>query len=866
MIRLLAVLAGMFLGVTSVGGTLERQFRRPPQEARPWCYWWWQNGNADKASITADLEAMKALGFGGLLMSDARGYWDDENHVRTPKPKMEVMSPEWRALVQHAIRECNRLGLAYTMNVATCGGALKGPWKVGADAPKRLLCRVYLGVPESFETPDFPHWRDVATFTLEADPVRVAPLVARGWYEAGDGTRTQEAETTNEHREQIKISVVNVRSISTPPPLPPPAPTTFTVRFGSTVVPGHDCDVDVLDPAAITRHFNRFPGAIMDEAGPDLVGRDKTITHVYSVSWEGLVPMWSPNFAADFRTFAGYDIAPYLPVLAGFVPEGVDPDAFMTDYRRARNDMFRENFYGTLAKLAHARGIDVYSENGGPWRRDPEIFKEADQLAFFAVNDRPQGEFWVNERGGTDRIFNEKDPTEFFNTRGPVSAGHVYGKKIIPMESFTHMTRHWSLSPSRLRIAADRAFADGANHIVWHTFSLSPAAFGVPGYEYFAGTHINGNVTWHGEAKAFLDYLARCEAVLQYGDPVVDIAVKAGSTPYAHWGRWRDRTPDGETIPAGYNYDLVNDAEWGKSVVSNGWRVMASGMRYPAVRPALPDCEGPFAFAHRCGKDGDVYFLEGRAKADVTFRVSAEGRSAHLFDAVTGTITPLPFVATDDGRTRLALDLIESGSAIVFFKKCGGSARAVDPACDDSARAVPQTLAGVWSVSFAYHRLPHRRHLPTPRVMTELSDWTASADPDLKYFSGTATYKTVFSVADPKGFARLSLGELPSGVAHVFVNGTDCGTVWCAPWTVEIPKGTLRRGNNGLAIHYTNNWVNRLIGDCLLESEDRVTTSGLQYLKGGRVKSDGKKLNPYSGYCSEDPLQPSGLLGPVRLL
>ena len=45
-----------------------------------------------------------------------------------------------------------------------------------------------------------------------------------------------------------------------------------------------------------------------------------------------------------------------------------------------------------------------------------------------------------------------------------------------------------------------------------------------------------------------------------------------------------------------------------------------------------------------------------------------------------------------------------------------------------------------------------------------------------------------------------------------------------------------------------------------------MTTSGLQYLKGGRVKSDGKKLNPYSGYCSEDPLQPSGLLGPVRLL
>ena len=101
-------------------------------------------------------------------------------------------------------------------------------------------------------------------------------------------------------------------------------------------------------------------------------------------------------------------------------------------------------------------------------------------------------------------------------------------------------------------------------------------------------------------------------------------------------------------------------------------------------------------------------------------------------------------------------------------------------------------------------------------------------------------------------------------MAHVYVNGVDCGVAWCAPWTVEIPAGTVKEETE-IVVKYTNNWVNRLIGDCLLEPEERVTKSNLQLMRGGRVKPDGRRLNPYSGYCSEDPLQRSGLTGPVKL-
>ena len=844
----LILLVCALMGFAAFSDSLAEGFRSPADSYRPWCYWWWQNGHADEASITADLEAMARIGFGGFMLNDSRGYWDDEGHVVVPKPEIEVMSPEWRRLVQHALKEARRLGLKATFNTATSGGKLCGPWKVGPDAPKRLMCRVY---PKgaAFETPDLPYWQDVATFTVTAPEDRVRPYVERGWYEAGDGTKTQVACAKNAQGVRSWIPLEGSGN-------------DYVVRFGSTTVPDHEYDVDLLDPDAIRAHFNRFTGAIMDEAGSDLVGTNKTVVGIYSVSWEGIVPMWSKAFPQDFRKYVGYDFAEALPVLAGFAPQGVDPQKVLVDCRRARNAMFRDNFYGTLKKLAAERDCIMFSENGGPWHREPEIFREADQLSFYALNDMPQGEFWQDESGLSTRQFAENDLVDRFFMRGAVSAGHVYGRKRISAESFTHMRRHWSMSPSALRTPVDKVFADGGNFVVWHTYSLSPKKFGVPGCEYFAGTHINGNVTWHDEARGFLDYLARCQYLLNQGEPVVDIAVKAGSTPYADWGRYRDGVKGcGESVPAGYNYDLVDDAAWATSRVVDGTRVFPSGMAYPVARPVLPDLEGPFTFCHRRTAAADIYFLQGFEKGRAIFRVT--DRVARLWDAVTGEIVPVATEKVSDGRLAVDLDLTQTGSAIVVFED-GDSRR---PARESRPHR-ELSVDTPWHVSFAYHRLGHTRHLPKPRTMAMLGEWTASDDPDLRFFSGTATYETSFEL-DPSTLsvsdrAVLSIGALPTGVAHVYVNGVDCGTVWCAPWTAKIPCGVLA-ARNRIVVRYTNNWTNRLIGDCSLDPADRVTTSCLQLQKGGRAKPNGGWLNLYSGYCSEDPLQKSGLLGPVIL-
>ena len=85
-------------------------------------------------------------------------------------------------------------------------------------------------------------------------------------------------------------------------------------------------------------------------------------------------------------------------------------------------------------------------------------------------------------------------------------------------------------------------------------------------------------------------------------------------------------------------------------------------------------------------------------------------------------------------------------------------------------------------------------------------------------------------------------------MARVALNGRELGVVWCAPWRVEIPAGLLRAEGNELEISVANLWINRLIGAAGLPQEQRLTWT---------------TRNPYK---KDSPLQPSGLLGPVRLL
>jgi len=133
------------------------------------------------------------------------------------------------------------------------------------------------------------------------------------------------------------------------------------------------------------------------------------------------------------------------------------------------------------------------------------------------ISDFPQGEFWA--MANTHRI---KDD-ERLSVRQSACVAHTNGKRFVAAEGPTSIGPQWERSPMDLKGNIDRVFCSGVNRIVWHTFTSSPKEFGLPGNEYFAGTHLNPNVTWWEQSKDFIKYLDRNMYMLQQGLFVADV-------------------------------------------------------------------------------------------------------------------------------------------------------------------------------------------------------------------------------------------------------------------------------------------------------------------------------------------------------
>ncbi len=96
-------------------------------------------------------------------------------------------------------------------------------------------------------------------------------------------------------------------------------------------------------------------------------------------------------------------------------------------------------------------------------------------------------------------------------------------------------------------------------------------------------------------------------------------------------------------------------------------------------------------------------------------------------------IEPAAYVE-EPGFTKVSLDLAERESVFVVLR----DAAAAQAGARVPSAAVETTLAtikGPWTLSF-----PPNWGAPASVEMPDLVSWTASSDPGVKYFSGTATY------------------------------------------------------------------------------------------------------------------------------
>lgn len=286
---------------------------------------------------------------------------------------------------------------------------------------------------------------------------------------------------------------------------------TSTGHTNATGGGGIGLECDKFDPTAAKIQFDNWFGEAIKHVGPELAARVLKIFHVDS--WECGSQNWSPVFAAEFRKRRGYDLLPYLPVMAGVPVQSAETsEKVLNDMRQTIAELLVDNFYGTMAKLAHEKGCSFTGESVAP-------VMTSDGMLHYSKVDMPMGEFWL-------RSPSHDKPNDMLDA---ISGGHIYGKNIIQAEAFTELRIQWDEHPGMLKAMADRNFALGINRYVFHVNVHNPWLDRKPGMTLDGiGTFFQRDQTWWKPGKAWFDYIRRCQALLQLGHPVVDIAVFTG--------------------------------------------------------------------------------------------------------------------------------------------------------------------------------------------------------------------------------------------------------------------------------------------------------------------------------------------------
>jgi hypothetical protein len=322
-------------------------------------------------------------------------------------------------------------------------------------------------------------------------------------------------------------------------------------------------------------------------------------------------------------------------------------------------------------------------------------------------------------------------------------------------------------------------------------------------------------------------------------------------------------------------------------------------------------------FIHRVFGDMDIYFVANHSTNAVELQASlrSTGRQPELWDAVSGRIVPASVFSVENGRTLVPLKLDASGSVFVVFRKPlpvdwlvsfkNAQGKAVPNNCsisDANAAAISVAQPGLHQAEFAQGRkrvmevmdlsepLPIQgpwqvrfqsgRGAPEAIQMDKLVSWSQSTNFGVRYFSGMGDYSTSFDVPAVvlgKGqHCVLQLGRV-CDVAVVRLNGTKVGTVWTAPFEIDV-TGQIHAGVNRLEIQVANRWINRLIGDESLPADADYNFKGNKFTAGrldrlptwltnsGVGRHSGRiTFATWKHYGQSSPLVDSGLLGPVRL-
>jgi len=626
------VLKSVALGVAAVSfpkkmvslesGNWDRAFAdfvEPPDDARPWVYWYFMDGNLTREGMEADLAAMKRAGIGGGIYLEAG--------IGIPQGPVEFMSEPWQALLGHAFSEADRLGLQIALAAGPGWCGTGGPWvkpdqsmqhlvfsKTQTQGPAAFTARLPQPVPRApffgedtlspellktfkefyrdefvlaFPTPEAgTSIRDIdekALYTRGSYSSQIpGPYTTRPW------VRPFLPSEDNYDVVPAERCIASAKILNLTSKLLPDGSLNWNVpsgnwtilRFGRTLTgqttrpspkPGLGLESDKFDAGAMDAHFDAYIASLLKKTGaPQHPGRG--LVGLHFDSWEMSSQNWSPHFREEFRRRRGYDPLVMLPTFTGLVVDTPDAsERFLWDVRQTASELVCENQAGRLRERAKQYGLVLSLE---PYDLNPSA-----DLNLGATADIPMAEFW-------SRTYPYFPPTDF-SLAEAASVGHTQGHKVIGAESFTALVEErGNQHPASMKAEGDWAFCQGINKFVIHRYQAQPWLDRFPGMTMGTdggfGVHWDRTQTWWDFVPAYHAYVSRCSQMLRRGLFVADILyLTPEGAPSVFFPPRSAFRPGVFPDRRGYNFDgCAPETLITRTSVKDGRIVFPDGMSY----------------------------------------------------------------------------------------------------------------------------------------------------------------------------------------------------------------------------------------------------------------------------------------------
>lgn len=132
---------------------------------------------------------------------------------------------------------------------------------------------------------------------------------------------------------------------------------TSTGQTHATDGKGMGLEVDRFSPAAVKKLFDSWYAPLLNRPHGDVV------SYLYIDPREWGSQNWGSQFAEEFKVRRGYDLLPYLPVMAGVPLESASRyEQVQNDIRLTIEELVKEKFFQTFTRLAEEQNVEVSCE------------------------------------------------------------------------------------------------------------------------------------------------------------------------------------------------------------------------------------------------------------------------------------------------------------------------------------------------------------------------------------------------------------------------------------------------------------------------------------------------------------------------